>query len=58
MKVDGEKVGQVRLNFEPDGDGIAFRFLDRSREKKTGTIIKGGERVKSDAKVTFDIPAD
>ena len=61
MNVKGENVGQVRLNFEANGDGVAFRFIDRTKEKKTGTLTKGGERdssLSSGLKVNFDIPAD
>ena len=57
MSINGESVGELRLNFEPDGDGVAFRIIDLTK-KKENYIVKGGERVKSDEKVRFDIPAD
>ena len=58
MEIDGENVGEVRLNFETNGDGVAFKIKNREDE----TIEKGGERndvsVESGKKISFDIPAD
>ena len=58
MEIEGENVGEVRLNFETNGDGVAFKI--KNREDKT--IAKGGERndvsVESGKKILFDIPAD
>ena len=43
MRINGSNVGQLRLNFETNGDGVAFRIIDRSRDKRW-TLAKGGER--------------
>jgi len=43
MEIEGENIGEVRLNFETNGDGVAFRIIDRSRDKRW-TLAKGGER--------------
>ena len=58
MNVDGVNVGQVRLNFETNGDGVAFKIKDR----RDSTLAKGGERndvtLGSGLKINFDIPTD
>ena len=52
-KIDGAKVGQIKMNFESDGEGVAVKF----RKRNDNLIMKAGERDHSRAEV-FDIPDD
>ena len=52
-KVNGRNVGEVKMGFEKDGEGVAIKFRDRDDE----LIRKTGEREKGMMK-TFAIPDD
>ena len=52
-KIDGTTVGQIKMNFESDGEGVAVKF----RKRNDKLITKAGERDHSRA-VVFDIPDD
>ena len=58
MEIEGEDVGEVRLNFETNGDGVAFKIKNREEV----TTVKGGERndvtIESGLKIKFKVPAD
>ena len=52
-EVNGENVGEIKMGFEGDGEGIAIKFRDRSEE----VIEKTGDRKSAELK-TFTIPDD
>ena len=52
MNLVGSAVGEVWLNFEANGDGVAFKFKNRDED----LLVKSGER--DATKIKFMIPDD
>ena len=52
-RVNGRRVGEIRMGFERDGEGIAIKFRDRNDKM----LEKTGERSTAQLK-TFLIPDD
>ena len=50
-KINGSKVGELKMNFEADSDGIAVKF----RKRNGKLLMKTGERDSANSKV-FKIP--
>ena len=50
-KINGSKVGEIKMNFEADGDGVAVKF----RKRNDKLLMKTGERDHANAEV-YKIP--